>query len=53
MQDFLQENSKRDKKVESLVGMGFAEDMAKMAVTECGMLSIEVTTTFPLVAKAW
>ena len=37
MQGFLQEMSRRDKKVESLVSMGFREDEAKMAITRCGM----------------
>ncbi|WVZ55975.1 hypothetical protein U9M48_006568, partial [Paspalum notatum var. saurae] len=34
--DFLQELSQKDKKIESLVRMGFPEDEAEMAVVRCG-----------------
>jgi hypothetical protein len=49
MQDFLQGISQKDKKIESLVGMGFPEAVAKTAVIRCGMLSIPVAATFLLV----
>jgi hypothetical protein len=49
MQDFLQGISQEDKNIESLVGMGFPEAVAKTAVIRCGMLSISVAATFLLV----
>lgn len=43
-QDFLQELSEKDAKLESLVNMGFPEDEANMAILRCGMLSTELAT---------
>ncbi|KAK1626354.1 hypothetical protein QYE76_000669 [Lolium multiflorum] len=36
-EDFLQEMSEKDKKIKSLVNMGFPEDEANRAITTCGM----------------
>ncbi|XP_037446653.1 DNA (cytosine-5)-methyltransferase DRM2-like [Triticum dicoccoides] len=36
-EDFLQEMSQKDKKINSLVGMGFAEDEANIAIRRCGV----------------
>ena len=38
-QDFLNEMSQKDKKVDSLVKMGFPEDEAALAITRCGVIS--------------
>ncbi|GJN09339.1 hypothetical protein PR202_ga27339 [Eleusine coracana subsp. coracana] len=35
-QDFLQELSEKDRKIESLVNMGFPEDEANLAISRCG-----------------
>ncbi|KAL6649059.1 hypothetical protein ACP70R_013283 [Stipagrostis hirtigluma subsp. patula] len=46
-EDFLQEMSQKDQKVESLVNMGFPEDEAKMAITRCGPdASVDVLVDF-------
>ncbi|KAL6593890.1 hypothetical protein ACP70R_048791 [Stipagrostis hirtigluma subsp. patula] len=46
-EDFLQEMSQKDEKVESLVNMGFPEDEAKMAITRCGPdASVDVLVDF-------
>ncbi|KAI4978175.1 hypothetical protein ZWY2020_014729 [Hordeum vulgare] len=36
-EDFLREMSQKDKKINSLVGMGFPEDEANIAITRCGV----------------
>ena len=53
MQDFLQGLSQKDKKIESLVRMGFPKDEAEMAIVRCGMLSIEVSTNVFLVMSSY
>ena len=41
MQNFIQKMSELDKKINSLVGMGFAEDEANIAIKRCGMLFLK------------
>ncbi|CAM0871061.1 unnamed protein product [Alopecurus aequalis] len=36
-EDFVQEMSEKDKKIKSLLDMGFAEDEANVAITRCGV----------------
>jgi hypothetical protein len=40
LQDFLNEMSQTDEKVNFLVNMGFPKDEATMAITRCGMLFV-------------
>uniref|UniRef100_A0A453NK56 UBA domain-containing protein n=2 Tax=Aegilops tauschii subsp. strangulata TaxID=200361 RepID=A0A453NK56_AEGTS len=40
-EDFLQEMSQKDKKINSLVDMGFPEDEANIAITRCGILFLK------------
>jgi hypothetical protein len=37
MLEFMQEMSRMDEKIDSLMSMGFAEGEARMAITRCGM----------------
>lgn len=43
MQDFLQDVAQTDEKDGLLVGMGFAETIAKKAISKCGILLIKYT----------